>query len=477
MKLFAYLCSDKAIGMEKISKNPPIIFGDEKDVSCVGLATRNSVEHDMILQPNLISLSRYNAEVVQIKVLFLIVKRLQNQIKRSINQKDGFFLIDFATQEEISLKFKFKEVTPDARRYGEVKKLLCKLPDIIIEIPVKDSVTGKRYKNVGSLIRSVSIPIEAYDTEFIVSLNKDVAAVLLNCKEKGYRELMLQTILNSRSKYTQRLYDIFSGFKKQKEFDINVMTLRDILKLEGAYRYWIQFKTRVLDSAANELKKLFEYNLCDFYFEYTYDPVEKGDPLCIHVTLHLADFALERENHNKVASLQIKIREQLQQWNIYNYGMPKRLGSMSEEQLSLFADCVNETRDVIARQKGAINNISTFARAMLKNAAKKKKCEKETENKQIKEDDRFFKIDDLDIKNPEKQFFYELKQKIAAHIFEVYFVPSGVKIELRNKEVFVRLKVPSQFVADRIEEGCRDSVRDVLVSLWPKKSHSLVYTF
>ena len=130
---------------------------------------------DMILQPNGMAYSRYDAEAVQIKVLYLIVNNLQKQIRQSINKEGDEYLFDYAQQKEIAMRFSLGDLTSDCRRYGEVKKLLRRLPDIVVEIPVKDNNTGKKYMNVGSIIRSVSIPIETYNTEFIVTLNKDVA--------------------------------------------------------------------------------------------------------------------------------------------------------------------------------------------------------------------------------------------------------------------------------------------------------------
>ena len=464
------------------SNNNNVIQMVKKDgynTNCLSIVNKDleSEEHEMILQPNVMTYSRYDAEAVQIKVLMLIVKNLQTQIKKSINKDGDDFLFDFYDQKEISIRFQLRDIVSDARRYGEVKKLLRRLPDIIIEIPVKDQSTGKRYSNIGSFIRSVSIPVEAYDTEFIVNLNPDVASVLMNGKSKGYRELMLQTILNSKSKYTQRLYDIFSGFKKQGFVDMSVTTLRDVLKLEGSYKYWSQFKIRVLDTAAKELKSLFDYNLSDFYVDYSYEVPEKGDPVSIHVTLHLAVFAQEREIHNRVASLKIEIIEQLKDWGIYNYGMPQRLGLMKEEELLFLRECIGETKKEIDRQKGAINCIAIFARKTLKEIGKKKKKsfpEKSSSPKEL-ENYRYYTVDDADIRWLEKMFFRKIASKIGPELFEFYFKPSSVNIEVSGNEVIARLQTPSYFVYEQIEKRCSDAVGDVLLALCPQKKPKLIY--
>ena len=54
----------------------------------------------------------------------LIVKDLQTQIKKSINKDGDDFLFDFYDQKEISIRFQLRDIVSDARRYGEVKKLL-----------------------------------------------------------------------------------------------------------------------------------------------------------------------------------------------------------------------------------------------------------------------------------------------------------------------------------------------------------------
>lgn len=467
--------------MESNNNVIQIVKKDGSNTNCLSIVNKDleSEEHEMILQPNVMTYSRYDAEAVQIKVLMMIVKNLQTQIKKSITKEGDDFLLDFCDQKEISIRFQLRDIVSDARRYGEVKKLLRRLPDIIIEIPVKDQSTGRRYTNIGSFIRSVSIPVEAYDTQFIVNLNPDVASVLLNGKSKGYRELMLQTILNSKSKYTQRLYDIFSGFKKQGFVDMSVTTLRDVLKLEGSYKYWSQFKIRVLDAAAKELKSLFDYKLSDFFFDYSYEMPEKGDPVSIHVSLHLADFAQERQNYNRVASLKIEIIEQLRAWCIYNYRMPQRLGLMKEEELVIFRECIVETQKEIERQKGTITCISIFARKMLNEFLKKRKksCSdsESSSSPHTLENCRYYSVDDADIGWFEKFFFKKILSKVGPEIFDLYFRPSGVNIEQSGKEVTAKLETPSRFVYEQIENRYRDVVGDVLVAICPKKVPKLIY--
>ena len=432
---------------------------------------------DMILQPNGMAYSRYDAEAVQIKVFYLIVNNLQKQIRQSINKEGDEYLFDYAQQKEIAMRFSLGDLTSDCRRYGEVKKLLRRLPDIVVEIPVKDNNTGKKYMNVGSIIRSVSIPIETYNTEFIVTLNKDVASVLLNAKNRGYRELMLQTVLNSKSKYTQRLYDIFAGFKSQKVFDMNVKALREILKLDRTYRYWSQFKNRVLDTAQKELKKLYDYNLSDFCFYYNFEEPVKGDPVSIQIVLELADFAEERAKENRFTSLRIQVTEQLKAWNIYNYKMPQRIGMMNDKQLIVFSECINETKSKIEREQGAINNIASFARKTLSEIFEKRQKTRDETIDSVEQDatNYYYLSDDSNCNGIEKKLFEKIKNKIHPDIFNTYIRPCGLKIDLGEKQVKVTMVAPSKFVVDKIEINYRDHLREAIKEVFPAKNPYLVY--
>jgi len=97
---------------------------------------------------------------------------------------------------------------------------------------------------------------------FIFNIHPDLKPYLLQLKE-NYTSYNLTNILNLKSKYSIRLYELLikeyntiKNYKKKKEiisFNITIDKLKEILKLPKTYKYGM-FKKQVLEKAKQDLK-------------------------------------------------------------------------------------------------------------------------------------------------------------------------------------------------------------------------------
>ena len=81
-----------------------------------------------------------------------------------------------------------------------------------------------------------------------------------------FTQYKLDNILNMKSKYSPRIYELLkcNEFKKQGYIDINIDKLRQILKVENTYPLYANFKQKLLKVSQKELK---EKTDIDFEFQ------------------------------------------------------------------------------------------------------------------------------------------------------------------------------------------------------------------
>ena len=219
------------------------------------------------------------------------------------------------------------------------------------------------------------------------------------------------------------------------------------------------------------------HNLSDFCFYYNFEEPLKGDPVSIQIVLELAASAEERAQEKRFTSLRIQVTEQLKAWNIYNYKMPQRIGMMNDKQLIVFSECINETKSKIEREQGAINNIASFARKTLSEIFEKRQKIRDESIDSVEQDatNYYYLSDDSNCNGIEKKLFEKIKNKIHPDIFNTFFKPCGLKIDLGEKQVKVTMVAPSKFVVDKIEINYRDHLREAIKEVFPAKNPYLVY--
>lgn len=79
----------------------------------------------------------------------------------------------------------------------------------------------------------------------------------------GYTKTDLQAIVNLKSTYSIRIYELMSQYLRAGEWIVSITDLRNYLDLGKKYNNFSQFETKILKYSQNELREH-----CDLYFEW-----------------------------------------------------------------------------------------------------------------------------------------------------------------------------------------------------------------
>lgn len=151
----------------------------------------------------------------------------------------------------------------DQSKYKEVPKITKDLMKKVLEIQEGNDIL--------QLSWLASARYKKHEGEVVLKFAPDLKPYLLQIKE-FYTSYKLSNILDLKSKYSIRLYEILKSnqYKKQKFFEISLMELKKMLGADtSAYNLYANFKNRILNPSNEELKEK-----TDIYFEY--DEIKEG---------------------------------------------------------------------------------------------------------------------------------------------------------------------------------------------------------
>jgi plasmid replication initiation protein len=210
-----------------------------------------------IIQPNIITSARYNYSVTEKRVIYHIIKTVQDKMKSGISETlFGDMLLSIPMEALVKHD-----------NYRRVKDNLLSLRRKSFAITTDIDPTGKGED--GFLIIGF-INFAEYDSktgkvEFEVS--RKMVPYLLELA-KGFTSYTLGVALSLKSEYSQRMYEFCSRFKDTGVWNINIEELRKTLVLEDKYKLYSDFKRKILDRPQKEIKALSDKGDCDLYFVY-----------------------------------------------------------------------------------------------------------------------------------------------------------------------------------------------------------------
>ena len=134
-------------------------------------------------------------------------------------------------------------------KYTEIPKITKELMKKVFEIHEENK-----------LIQTAWISGAIYEKgsgRVILKFNPDLKPYMLQLKEQ-FTQYQLANILTMKSKYSPRIYEILkcNEFRKQGYIEIELEELKKLLRTEGMYRQYQDFKRKVIMQAQKEIKKL-----------------------------------------------------------------------------------------------------------------------------------------------------------------------------------------------------------------------------
>jgi hypothetical protein len=214
-----------------------------------------------IQQPNRVTEASYDYTLVQKKILTAVIFFLQEAIKNRLNGQsyEQLQLFKQSPNDKISLKIPLRELTPSKQYYNDVRESAKMLASIIVKLSGKDPFTGKPGTYFTGLM-TVFIPDDyKYDRYMVIEIEKEVAKRLMEIEknERGipvnYTRLAYEIIMRSKNKYTPRIYEMISSWKKKGGFVITLDEFKTRLMLGDKYTTYKDLKARVIKPAHDEL--------------------------------------------------------------------------------------------------------------------------------------------------------------------------------------------------------------------------------
>lgn len=219
--------------------------------------------------------ARYNYSMIQERIFNYVIFYCQkyiDQVKAGVPvvQIDMFSNLDHAT--EINIPICLSHVSaPDM--YDHVRDAALKMCSVVVSTREEGKWTHWQ-----GMFKKLSVPEDLKRSKYIHAvMDIEVAKMIISMRTKmvegrtvpiNYTTFLYEVALNTKNKYTPRMYKLISSYKKRGEFKYTVEELRDLLGLGTKYKDTEALKRRILKPVMEELKKdadiYFDMELSDF---------------------------------------------------------------------------------------------------------------------------------------------------------------------------------------------------------------------
>lgn len=218
-----------------------------------------------IKQSNSITNMMANYNVIQLRILTIIVEAMQEAINGNINHKPNQQLELF--QNEITQFGKLQIAVPMTNfgvkhnHYSELRLALEEFSRIPVQFKVDDPIAGKNATKYTHLL-DVTIP-EKYQKSVVFNIDKEVAERFLNT-QGGFTKFIKEVVFRLDSPYNIKFYYMCCSWLSKGGWSMKVEDLRNWLCIGDKYKDFKDFNRRILKTTQVELE---EHANC--WFEYT----------------------------------------------------------------------------------------------------------------------------------------------------------------------------------------------------------------
>lgn len=256
-----------------------------------------------IKQPNIITLLSYNYKAINIKVLVLVMDKIQStveeSIKRRLNNEAGgveqlSLFQDPKNQNVIQVNIQYSELGIRHEQYPIVREALKQLVTIPVEIDTVNPITKEKCWKLQGLMNAYFPKDNKRCKYFSIEMNKDVAKVFVDV-DKGFTKYIKEVALSTESKYSLRIYMLISSWKDAGGFQMEMSKFRKWLDLGVKYPHYKDLYKRVIKPAYDEL---FEKADCWFELSESFKAGEKEPYLLSFKVLKAKLSAKDQEKLN-----------------------------------------------------------------------------------------------------------------------------------------------------------------------------------
>lgn len=246
------------------------------------------MKNSLIVKSNQLIQARYELSLNEQKIILYAASKIDREL-------NNFNYIELDINDFTDL------LETKGKRYDEIRETVRELrtKEIIINTDEKEFITGwlssiTFYKNTGKIK---------------LRFDDDLIPFLLQLKER-FTRYQLKNILNLKSKYSIRLYELMKQyeFRKQKEFKLE--ELKKILFIEDKYDRVYDLEKYILKVAKQEINKHTDINI-------DYEKIKTGRRITsILFTIESKD--QEREIYIEYLNKNYKIKEMQREMGLSN---------------------------------------------------------------------------------------------------------------------------------------------------------------
>lgn len=346
---------------------------------------------EWIKQPYALSVMRGDLSLTQTHIMVELMGALQVKINDFIAHmgEEGnavFKEEDFNENGVAHVDVNLAAVSNRPDYYADVESMAYRLMGATIKRP--EEVEGMKMMKLSHVFDSISVPFE--DNErgrrkgFIrFYFNREQAKEIFNFTR--YSKYIKAVARNSSSQYTSRLYMIITAYKKFGQWEVDYSELRKILGflayeedengqwrwVEKKYTEYRQFKRRVLNTAADELRDLAEKGEADCYFDFQeIYPAgkKKGTPEKILFTITVSDLGREQNHSASFAKKLIAVEDFLKHdFGFRTSEIRQMLPRINDDNIDVFIAKMNEVKKYIDKEESKILDKKKYAFTALRN--------------------------------------------------------------------------------------------------------------
>ena len=162
---------------------------------------------------NYITTMSSDYSVLQLKIVILIIEKMQMYISKVINNTP---LDLFGERESVLINIEYRELGITSNKYTIAREVAMKMITTPVSFDIINPLTGEKAWYCTGLISSVLIPKKKNSRSFSVEIKREIMDVLLNV-DKGFTQFIKEIAFNASSKYTIRLYMLISSWKNKGE--------------------------------------------------------------------------------------------------------------------------------------------------------------------------------------------------------------------------------------------------------------------
>lgn len=451
-----------------------------RDLSLDNALIQALPEDEYVKNPLSFSQIRGDFSLSQTNLMIGMVAQMQDKIEGSLSLHNGQMMLfqpEDMNNGMLQIEIPLNQLGIIPQRYGDLEAAVDGLMDMKMTYKSVDE-RGIEYDTQRNIFYEVSVPTETKTADgsnvnfkggarrkgvVKIKIYEECVKDIFNMK-KGYIEHLKGIARLCRCSRTPRLYIYLSAWRKKGHYNANFNDLKEFLGvlaynkertkiIKNQYEKFSVFTRDVLNPVQEEMKKLAQNNLIEFYFEY--EPIYKtvgkkrGNPDMLAFTLIATQKGIDFDANKRIEKLHSTLIStfhlQPEEWEKFAYALDDAAVQQVSKEIFKILEAI---------EKNNVTNTHAYATAyimkMLGIAESQEVDQQKEEAKPV--------ITQKDLELWDK--FVDILPCETDEVFcNVFMSPCSLH---ENRAEYITIMVPTSFVAEQLmkqQDGILRAIR------------------